>query len=352
MFRRERILDVYHAVESLCFYSAKEIAARMQIVDGALTLRVPHGPTVMRVVVADLLAVLPAHVVALRSITDEQAAEWFPAPDTHWGLASADALPEYRRRALTLLETLCEVAASGRHRRLYNAISAEVVNGAQDLAMLAALDLASKRKVKRRIGQKTDSPEQIADAAQFLELARTAAQTLKSVCTLYEWRDQYVAAAAACHPPRASRKPDGAPGSDTLLDAVVNAAFVALRRATPAPSVGVVKSVTEVAPARALLAGAARARRRRGRRERPRARRRRPPAARPAPRPRRREAGGGGAGGPVARRRDGSRRGGGEAKRRRRPNSGGVRGAPRERGGARRAAPGRDARARPAPDAP
>ena len=158
------------------------------------------------------LLVLPAHVVALRSITDEQAAEWFPAPDTHWGLASADALPEYRRRALTLLETLCEVAASGRHRRLYNAISAEVVNGAQDLAMLAALDLASKRKVKRRIGQKTDSPEQIADAAQFLELARTAAQTLKSVCTLYEWRDQYVAAAAACHPPRASRKPDGAPG--------------------------------------------------------------------------------------------------------------------------------------------
>ena len=46
--------------------------------------------------------------------------------------------------------------------------------------------------------------------------------------------------------------------SDTLLDAVVNGAFVALRRATPRPGVGIVKSVAEVAPARALLAGAAR----------------------------------------------------------------------------------------------
>ena len=93
--------------------------------------------------------------------------------------------------------------------------------------------------------------EAAADAAHFLELTKTAAQTLKSVCTLYEWRDQYVAAAAATYPPKSTRKPDGAPGSDTLLDAVVNGAFVALRRATPLPSVGTVRSAADVAPARA-----------------------------------------------------------------------------------------------------
>ena len=197
VFRRERILDVYHAVESLCFYTAKEIAAQMQIVDGALTVRVPHGPTVMRVVVADLLAVLPTHILALRSLSKAQTDAWFPADDTHWGLERADQLPEYRRRALTLLETMCEVAASGRHRRLYNQITADVVNSAQDLAMLSALELASKKKIKRKIGQRgAPDAEALADAAHFLELTRTAAQTLKSVCTLYEWRDQYVAAAA------------------------------------------------------------------------------------------------------------------------------------------------------------
>ena len=258
VFRRERLLDVYHAVESLCFYTAKEIAAQMQVVDGALTLRVPHGPTCMRVVVADLLRILPAHVLALRATSEENARAWFPQPDTHWGLESASQLPEYKRRALRLLETLCEVAASGKHRRLYQKIDADVVNATQDLALVSALELAAKKKIKRKIGAVADSPEAIADAAHFLELAKTAAQTLKAVCTLYEWRDPYVAAAAAAWPPRKSRKPDGAPGSDTLLDAVVNGAFVALRRATPRPGVGIVKSVAEVAPARALLAGAAR----------------------------------------------------------------------------------------------
>ena len=259
VFRRERIFDVYHAVESLCFYTAKEIAAQMQVVDGALTVRVPHGPTVMRIVVADLLAVLPTHILALRSLSKAQTDAWFPADDTHWGLDRADQLPDYRRRALTLLETMCEVAASGRHRRLYNQITADVVNSAQDLAMLSALELASKKKIKRKIGQR-GAPDAgaAADAAHFLELTKTAAQTLKSVCTLYEWRDQYVAAAAATYPPKSTRKPDGAPGSDTLLDAVVNGAFVALRRATPLPSVGTVRSAADVAPARALLAGAAR----------------------------------------------------------------------------------------------
>ena len=258
MFRRERLLDIYHAVESLCFYTAKEIAAQMQVVDGALTLRVPHGPTCMRVVIADLLRVLPAHILATRATTEENARAWFPQPDTHWGLESAAQLPEYRRRALGLLETLCEVAASGKHRRLYQKIDADAVNATQDLALVSALELASKKKIKRKIGAVADSPEAVADAAHFLELAKTAAQTLKAVCTLYEWRDPYVAAAAAAWPPRKSRKPDGAPGSDTLLDAVVNGAFVALRRATPRPGVGIVKSVAEVAPARALLAGAAR----------------------------------------------------------------------------------------------
>ena len=97
MFRRERLLDIYHAVESLCFYTAKEIAAQMQVVDGALTLRVPHGPTCMRVVIADLLRVLPAHILATRATTEENARAWFPQPDTHWGLESAAQLPEYRR---------------------------------------------------------------------------------------------------------------------------------------------------------------------------------------------------------------------------------------------------------------
>ena len=133
------------------------------------------------------------------------------------------------------------------------------MNSAQDLAMLSALELASKKKIKRKIGQRgAPDAEAAADAAHFLELTKTAAQTLKSVCTLYEWRDQYVAAAAATYPPKSTRKPDGAPGSDTLLDAVVNGAFVALRRATPLPSVGTVRSAADVAPARALLAGAAR----------------------------------------------------------------------------------------------
>ena len=67
-----------------------------------------------------------------------------------------------------------------------------------------------------------------------------------------------MAAAAATFPPRGDRDPKGAPGYDTLLDAVVNGAFVAVRRATPIPSVGTVQSVVEVVPARALLAGAAR----------------------------------------------------------------------------------------------
>ena len=93
VFRRERIFDVYHAVESLCFYTAKEIAAQMQVVDGALTVRVPHGPTVMRIVVADLLAVLPTHILALRSLSKAQTDAWFPADDTHWGLDRAISFP-------------------------------------------------------------------------------------------------------------------------------------------------------------------------------------------------------------------------------------------------------------------
>jgi hypothetical protein len=209
---------------------------------------------------------------------------------THWGVESADQLPGYRRRALTLLETLCDVAASGKHRRLYQQITAEVVNSAQvglyklnavdpalesawfqplnlkcdilvskfafkcnlyrytqDLAMLSMLELASKKKIKRKIGHRgAAAADTEADADDFLELARTAAQTLKAVCTLYEWRDQYVAAAAATYPPRGDRDPAGAPGSETLLDAVVNGAFVAVRRATPIPSVGTVQSVVEV----------------------------------------------------------------------------------------------------------
>ena len=100
VFRRERIFDVYHAVESLCFYTAKEIAAQMQVVDGALTVRVPHGPTVMRIVVADLLAVLPTHILALRSLSKAQTDAWFPADDTHWGLDRADQLPDHRRRGV------------------------------------------------------------------------------------------------------------------------------------------------------------------------------------------------------------------------------------------------------------
>ena len=201
VFRRERLLDIYHAVESLCFYTAKEIATQMQVVDGALTLRVPHGPTCMRVVVADLLRVLPAHILATRATSEENARAWFPQPDTHWGLESAAQLPEYRRRALGLLETLCEVAASGKHRRLYQKIDADSVNATQDLALVSALELASKKKIKRKIGAVADSPEAVADAAHFLELAKTAAQTLKAVCTLYEWRDPYVAA-----PPRRGRR--------------------------------------------------------------------------------------------------------------------------------------------------
>ena len=138
MFAAERLLDIYHAVESLCFYTAKEIATQMQVVDGALTLRVPHGPTCMRVVVADLLRVLPAHILATRATSEENARAWFPQPDTHWGLESAAQLPEYRRRALGLLETLCEVAASGKHRRLYQKIDADAVNATQDLALVSA----------------------------------------------------------------------------------------------------------------------------------------------------------------------------------------------------------------------
>ena len=258
VFRRERILDVYHCVESLCFYTAKEISAQTVVVDGVLTLRIPHGVTNMCVCVGDLLETLPKHVLALRFLSPTNAEQWFPSKHTHWGLETSDGLPEYARRALSLLETLCDVAASGKHRRLYQKISSDVVQSAQDLALLASLELASKKKIKRKIGASTPSAESVADAKQFLELAKTAAQTLKSVCTLYEWRDPYVAAAAAAWPPRMNRKPDGAPGSDTLLDAVVNGAFVALRRATPPPGVGIVKSVAEVAPARALLAGAAR----------------------------------------------------------------------------------------------
>ena len=181
VFRRERILDVYHAVESLCFYTAKEMTAQMEVIDGALTLRVPHGPTAMRVVVGDLLAVLPKHLIALKSLTKTQTEAWFPGGDTHWGLESADGLPGYRRRAMTTLETLCEVAASGKHRRLYNAITAEVVSSVQDLARIAALELASKKKIKKKIGQRGVPEEQAAkDAEEFLELARAAAQTLKS----------------------------------------------------------------------------------------------------------------------------------------------------------------------------
>ena len=181
VFRRERILDVYHAVESLCFYTAKEMTAQMEVIDGALTLRVPHGPTAMRVVVGDLLAVLPKHLIALKSLTKTQTEAWFPGSDTHWGLESADGLPGYRRRAMTTLETLCEVAASGKHRRLYNAITAEVVSSVQDLARIAALELASKKKIKKKIGQRGVQEEQAAkDAEEFLELARAAAQTLKS----------------------------------------------------------------------------------------------------------------------------------------------------------------------------
>jgi len=181
VFRRERILDVYHAVESLCFYTAKEMTAQMEVIDGALTLRVPHGPTAMRVIVGDLLAVLPKHLIALKSLTKTQTEAWFPGSDTHWGLESADGLPGYRRRAMTTLETLCEVAASGKHRRLYNAITAEVVSSVQDLARIAALELASKKKIKKKIGQRGVPEEQAAkDAEEFLELARAAAQTLKS----------------------------------------------------------------------------------------------------------------------------------------------------------------------------
>ena len=171
VFRRERILDVYHAVESLCFYTAKEMTAQMEVIDGALTLRVPHGPTAMRVVVGDLLAVLPKHLIALKSLTKTQTEAWFPGSDTHWGLESADGLPGYRRRAMTTLETLCEVAASGKHRRLYNAITAEVVSSVQDLARLAALELASKKKIKKKIGQRGVPEEQAAKRAQLTELA-------------------------------------------------------------------------------------------------------------------------------------------------------------------------------------
>jgi hypothetical protein len=133
VFRRERNLDMYHAVESLCFYNAKEISTQMEVIDGALTLRVPHGPTCMRAVVADLLASLPVHILALRQLSKRQAEEWFPADDTHWGLESAEHLPGYMRRALTLLETLCEVAASGKHRRLYQQITTDVIDAAQNL---------------------------------------------------------------------------------------------------------------------------------------------------------------------------------------------------------------------------
>ena len=84
------------------------------------------------------------------------------------------------------------------------------MNATQDLALVSALELASKKKIKRKIGAVADSPEAVADAAHFLELAKTAAQTLKAVCTLYEWRDPYVAAAAAACRRRKSRKPDGA----------------------------------------------------------------------------------------------------------------------------------------------
>ena len=259
IFRRERTLDVYHAVESLCFYNAKEISSQMQVVDGALTVRVPHGPTVMRVIIADLLEQLPVHILGLRALSKEQREAWFPADDTHWNLEAADQLPKYTRRALTLLETLCEVASSGKHRRLYQRISPDAVNATQDLAMLSALQLASRKKIKRKIGVRgADDEDTKRDAAEFLEVARTAAQCLKAVCTLYEWRDQYVSAAAATYPPKGDRKPDGAPGSDTLLDAVVNAAFCAVRRATPLPSVGTLRSIVDVAPARGMLAGAAR----------------------------------------------------------------------------------------------
>jgi len=259
IYRRERTLDMYHAVESLCFYNAKEIASQMQVVDGALTVRVPHGPTVMRVIVADFLEQLPVHILGLRALSKEQREAWFPGDDTHWNLESANQLPGYIRRALTLLETLCEVAASGKHRRLYQRISSDAVNAVQDLAMLSALELASRKKIKRKIGFRgADDEETKRDAAEFLECARTAAQTLKAVCTLYEWRDQYVAAAAATYPPKSDRKPDGAPGSDSLFDAVVNAAFCAVRRATPVPSVGTLRSILDVAPARGMLAGAAR----------------------------------------------------------------------------------------------
>ena len=213
IYRRERTLDMYHAVESLCFYNAKEIASQMQVVDGALTVRVPHGPTVMRVIVADLLEQLPVHILGLRALSKEQREAWFPGDDTHWNLESADQLPGYIRRALTLLETLCEVAASGKHRRLYQRISSDAVNAAQDLAMLSALELASRKKIKRKIGFRgADDDETKRDAAEFLECARTAAQALKAVCTLYEWRDQYVAAAAAPTLPNRTENPTEPPG--------------------------------------------------------------------------------------------------------------------------------------------
>jgi len=50
------------------------------------------------------------------------------------------------------------------------------------------LELASNKKIKRKIGQRgAAAADAAADADNFLELARTAAQTLKAVCTLYEW---------------------------------------------------------------------------------------------------------------------------------------------------------------------
>ena len=55
-----------------------------EVIDGALTVRVPHGPTCMRVVVGDLLASLPIHCLALRALSKQQAEAWFPAEDTHW----------------------------------------------------------------------------------------------------------------------------------------------------------------------------------------------------------------------------------------------------------------------------
>ena len=159
---------------------------------GGRTLRVPHGPTCTEK--ATCCAVSPAHDPGdARDIRGERA-RVVPAADTHRGFGVRGGTARVPTARAGPARDAVRSRRPGNTGVCAQKIDADAVNATQDLALVFALELASKKKIKRKIGAVATRPEAVADAAHFLELAKTAAQTLKAVCTLYEWRDFYVAA--------------------------------------------------------------------------------------------------------------------------------------------------------------